>query len=326
MSLEAPGFWSPGRRNDWRALALSPLGELYHSIVQHRLQRPGASAPVPVICIGNATVGGVGKTPFVRMLGERLQADARKPFVLTRGYGGSEAGPHRVGADDLAASVGDEPLMLSSGLPVIVSKDRPAGAVLAAAQGAQVILMDDGFQNPSLEKSLSLMLVDAGSVFGNGRVFPAGPLREKVPAAASRADGFVSVGPNADHAVPQELLAISGGKPVFKAWFEIDGGAIPDRPLFAFCGIGRPERFRRSLDEAGAKLMGFQHFPDHHPFSDEELLALKQRAEALQATLVTTEKDFMRFPPAQRDGITPIRGAMRVSSEADLLRLIEVKL
>ena len=326
MSWDAPDFWSRGKQGDWRARALSPLGWIYHRIVQARLNKPGVQAPIPVICIGNATVGGVGKTPFVRMLGEALCERGHTPFILTRGYGGTEKGPHRVTPEDQAATVGDEPLMLSATLPVIVSADRAAGAQLAAEQGASLIVMDDGFQNPSLAKTLSLMLVDGQSVFGNGHVFPAGPLRETPQAAAARAHGFVLVGSQHDEQIRAEVSELAQNKPLFRAWLDLDKAAVPPGPLLAFCGIGRPERFETSLREAGANLLGFHAFPDHHMLSEGELQSLRDKAQRLGATLVTTEKDFVRFSQPHRDGITPLRGVMRTSDDDALLHMIEAAL
>ncbi|GGY39884.1 tetraacyldisaccharide 4'-kinase [Parvularcula lutaonensis] len=323
MPLDAPRFWQRDQRNAFLARALSPVGEIYHQIVQRRLSKPGAEPPCPVICVGNATVGGVGKTPFVRMLTKSLRERGHEAHVLTRGYGGKEKGTRRVTEDDAAALVGDEPLMLAQDLPVWVSADRPAGAEAAARDGATLIVMDDGFQNPSLKKTLSLMLVDGDTLFGNGRVFPAGPLREKPEAAAARADAIVAVLPGPEAETPPELARLAGGKPLFRAWFAIDRTSIPEGPILAFCGIGRPERFSRSLEEAAAKPIKFLTFPDHHSFTEGEIAALRVEATAAGAQLVTTEKDYIRLEPAARDGITAIRGATQVDDRDRLLRLVE---
>lgn len=323
MPLDAPGFWDQAQRGSLPARALAPLGEVYHWIVQQRLSKPAAPAPCPVICVGNATVGGVGKTPFVRMLTEALRSRGHEAQVLTRGYGGSEKGTRKVAPSDLAARVGDEPLMLAQSLPVWVSPDRPAGAAEAAASGAQVIVMDDGFQNPSLQKTFSLLLVDAVSMFGNGRVFPAGPLREKPEAAVARAGAVVAVLPSPEARIPDELVSLAGSLPLFRTWFELEKASIPEGPLVAFCGIGRPERFSEALKTAGANLLDFRDFPDHHPFTSGELAALRDEAARSGAKLVTTEKDYVRLEPSARDGITPVRGATKVDEPERLLRLVE---
>ncbi|MEO1043230.1 MAG: tetraacyldisaccharide 4'-kinase [Pseudomonadota bacterium] len=303
---------------------LSPLGALYHREVQRRLATTEPFRPdCPVVCVGNATMGGVGKTPFVRMLARELAQGGHQPHILTRGYGGALKGPVQVSHDHLAEEVGDEPLMLSRDFPVWVSRDRALGAIAAAEAGASVIVMDDGFQNPSLAKDRSLLLVDASSLFGNAEVFPAGPLRERPEAARNRADAVVSVLADQNQETPDALHAFADDRPLAEAWFSIDEEALPPGPLIAFCGIGRPERFEHSLLSAGADVAAFHAFADHHPFRGHELKALMIEAQARGATLVTTEKDFVRLTPHDRAGITPIPGVMRWRGGEPILRLIE---
>jgi tetraacyldisaccharide 4'-kinase len=326
MSHQPPKFWQAAPGSSFRARLLAPLGALYHGEVQRRLQSGQAyKAACPVVCVGNATMGGVGKTPFVAWLGAALLARGYRPTILTRGYGGTAAGPLLVDSSHAPAEVGDEPLMLSADLPVVVAKDRGEGARFAAEAGAEVILMDDGLQNARLHKDLSLLLVDAATLFGNGEVFPAGPLRERPEAAMARAGAMVVMGGEPD-AVPQPLVELAGDKPLFTARFEIDRSAVPTGPLLAFCGIGRPERFERSLLQAGANLVGFQTFADHHSFSAAELSRLRSEAEAKNARLVTTAKDHARLAQADRHGITPIAGASKVTRSDELLALIEERL
>lgn len=319
-----PRFWSAEPGRSLAARALEPLGRAYNAAVQARLSGTGGEkAPCPVVCIGNATLGGVGKTPFTRLIGETLLARGRHPHVLTRGYGGTERGPHRVMATDTAARVGDEPLLLAGTLPVWVGRDRPAGARAAAAAGAELVLMDDGFQNPSLSKDLSFLLVDGSTLFGNGAVFPAGPLRELPEAAASRAGALVAMMEGPEAAVPDTILELAGDKPVYRAWFRLDASTIPKGPLLAFCGIGRPERFYGSLAEAGANPLSTRSFPDHHRFSAADLRSLRAEAERDGLRLVTTEKDLMRLAPEERHGITAIRGAAEADDLDGILRMIE---
>lgn len=313
MRLDPPRFWGASGKDALLTKVLSPIGAAYHAVVQRRLESPGYKASVPVICIGNATVGGVGKTPFVRMLAENLADRGHAPHILTRGYGGSEVGPHRVAPGDSAERVGDEPLMLAQSLPVWVSRDRAAGAQAIEAASAGLIVMDDGFQNPSLRKTLSLMLVDGVNLFGNGAVFPAGPLRENAASAAARADALVAIVTDENAGVPDELERLAAGKPVFRAWFAIDQASVPKGPLVAFCGIGRPKRFCESLVRAGADVLSFRSFPDHHRFTAKELAGIAEEAARLDARLVTTEKDYARLAQAERGGITPIMGSMQVA-------------
>ncbi|MEM7739506.1 MAG: tetraacyldisaccharide 4'-kinase [Pseudomonadota bacterium] len=324
MNLRAPGFWQAAPKTSLRAGLLAPLGALYHGEVQRRLAMAKPyRASCPVVCVGNATMGGVGKTPFVRMLANELEQAGHRPHILTRGYGGSLKGPVRVTSDHAAKDVGDEPLMLASDFPVWVSRDRVLGAKAAADAGASVIVMDDGLQNPHLAKDRSLLLVDADSLFGNEEVFPAGPLRERPEAARARTHAVISVLANQDQKTPDSLRAFAGHHPVAEAWFGIDAATIPHGPLIAFCGIGGPERFEASLRSAGADIAAFRAFADHHAFKSRELKALTIEAEAKKAALVTTEKDFVRLAPQDRTGITPIPGRMRWRGGDAILRLIQ---
>ena len=314
-----PAFWS--EKDAPAARLLAPLGHVYGRIAARRIARAAPyRAPVPVICVGNATMGGVGKTPFALLLLRLLAGMGRAPHALTRGYGGTERGPHRVTGDaDGAARVGDEALLLAEAAPVWVSADRPAGARAAVSAGADVIVMDDGFQNPSLAKTLSFLLIDAETAFGNGRVFPAGPLREPPGAAAARADALVSVG----GAPPDALHALADGKPLLRADLALDAASVPDGPLLAFAGIGRPERFFESLARAGGRVVRARAFPDHHPYREAELDALLAEAEAMGAALVTTAKDAVRLPPAYRDRVRTVPACMVSPDEARIRTLLE---
>ncbi|MEM1381672.1 MAG: tetraacyldisaccharide 4'-kinase [Pseudomonadota bacterium] len=324
MSFDPPGFWSARPGTSTAAKLLRPLGALYHAEVQRRLAstRP-FKASVPVICVGNATMGGVGKTPFVRWLSSFIRARGRHPHILTRGYGGTAKGPVLVTEGLTAAEVGDEPLLLSSAHPVWVSRDRAAGAAEAAQAGAELIIMDDGLQNPKLFKDLSFLLVDAEALFGNGEVFPAGPLREWPAAARDRCQAVVAMLPSTDSKTPRALKTLAAGRPLIEAWFAIDETSVPEGPLVAACGIGRPERFFQSLAAVGADLVGAEAFPDHHPFSPDEITALREKASQLGATLVMTEKDVVRLPAAERAAVAAIRGGIAVRNEAQVLALLE---
>lgn len=300
--MKEPWFWRDtsfaGRAI---AASLAPGALLYDAARRWRTahSRP-AAAPLPVICIGNATLGGVGKTPFALMLSALLRDKGVEAHFLTRGYGGAERGPLRVAPDiHDAVAVGDEPLLLAAAAPTWVSRDRLKGARAAADAGAKALIMDDGYQNPSLQKTLSILLIDAQDPYGNGRIFPAGPLREPFDAALARADIVALVQAEKDGGAVQPRLF--GDKPL-RVWLE------PSRPvgaarLFAFAGIGRPERFFRMLAAQGGEIVEAVGFPDHHPFTAAEIARLKKAATDKAARLVTTAKDFARLPAAERENI-----------------------
>lgn len=286
--MRAPDFW---KSRGLPALLLSPLGMLYGLSVAWKAAtaRPYTCA-VPVICVGNLTAGGSGKTPIAMAVAAMLQLrGAGDVFFLTRGYGGSAEGPLLVNRQPLAM-VGDEALMLARIAPTVMSKNRAAGAMFAIKQGASVIVMDDGHQNFTLAKTLSLVVVDN---LGNGLMIPAGPLRESVAQGLARADAVIAM---------QDNLALGGfSGPVLRARLVPDGARFSGEKVFAFAGIGRPEKFVTSLIEAGAIVTGTQFFPDHHPYSTAEIARL--RTLAGDAALVTTEKDFVRLNTEQRQGI-----------------------
>lgn len=301
--MRAPEFWH-GRGGPVAGLAagiLAPLGSVWDAGARLRraMARP-YRAPVPVICVGNLVAGGAGKTPVVLALADALAGLGVTVHIVSRGYGGRVVGPLRVDpARHDAAAVGDEALLLAARAPCWVARDRPAGVGEATAAGAEVILLDDGFQNPSIEKDLSLVVVDAEYGFGNARVMPAGPLREPAAAGLARADAVVLIG---DGNGPAELQG--AGKPILRARLEpIEAGRLAGAPVVAFAGIGRPEKFFATLRRAGAVLVATRAFSDHHPFADREIAALRREAEGAGARLVTTAKDWVRLPPQLRDGI-----------------------
>jgi tetraacyldisaccharide 4'-kinase len=267
-----------------------------------------------VICVGNLTAGGSGKTPVALASAALLQAKGRKVFFLTRGYCGSEAGPIEVKPGDRAEQVGDEALLLSQIAPTIVAQDRAQGAALADARGADVIVMDDGHQNFSLIKDLSLVVVDGETGFGNRRMIPAGPLREGVRQGLKRADAVIVMG----HGNP-DLEGYQG--PLLNARLVPEGDALRGKRVFAFAGIGRPEKFVATLKTTGALVMGSQFFADHHPFQPGEIAALKARADGAQ--LVTTEKDFVRLKERDRAGMAVLNIQARFDDSAALEALLD---
>lgn len=309
--MRAPEFW---QNRGPAAILLAPLGILYGASVAWKVRhaRP-YRAKARVICVGNLTAGGSGKTPVALAIGARLQAAGRRVFFLTRGYGGADAGPLQVLARHTATQIGDEALLLARCAPTIVSRDRAAGAALAEKSGAEVIVMDDGHQNFTLAKDLALVVVDGKTGFGNGLMIPAGPLREPIVQGLARADAVVIM-----QSGDPDLAGYQG--PRLRANLMADGADFRSRPVFAFAGIGRPEKFVTSLEEAGAIVTGMQFFPDHHAFRQDEIAAL--RAKAGEALLVTTEKDLMRLPEKDRTGISILPVRARFEDEAALDALL----
>jgi tetraacyldisaccharide 4'-kinase len=294
--LQQPAFW---RCDGILPRLLSPLAAVTTAATARRVARPGWQAPVPVICCGNVTVGGAGKTTLALDLGARLIAKDRAVHFLLRGYGGATPGPHRVQTADTAARVGDEALLLAAVAPTWVGADRAASARAAIAAGAQVLIMDDGLQNPGLRKVLSLLVVDGASGFGNGRVLPAGPLREPVAAAVARCQAAVLIGPD------QTGLAARLPIPVLSARLQPgpEIGTWIGRRVVAFAGIARPEKFFAMLAEAGVDIAATLPFPDHHAFSRKNLVRIIAEAERHKAVPLTTPKDAVRLPHAYRDMI-----------------------
>lgn len=294
--MRPPGFWQ-GPPGHWAARLLSPLAALYGAVGAKRMDRPGERAPCPVICLGNFTLGGAGKTPASLGIAAMLRDGGGSPAFLTRGYGGRLPGPVRVEPGTHgAADVGDEPLLLARVAPTVVARRRPAGAALCARIGATAIVMDDGLQNPSLVKDLALAVVDGGAGIGNGRTFPAGPLRLPMRRQWPHVAGLILVGDG----VAGEALAVEAGRrglPVHRARLVPERHDLSGRPWLAFAGIGRPEKFFETLRETGADLRGTRAFPDHHPFTPDDLAFLTDQARRLGAGLVTTEKDAVRLPP-----------------------------
>lgn len=319
--MRAPGFWE-GRGGGLLPLLLSPVSALYGAATARKMRRPGWRAPVPVICCGNATAGGSGKTTVALDLGRRLANRGIAVHFLLRGYGGSLRGPVRVDpAVHDSTLVGDEALLLAAERPAWISADRAAGARAAVAAGAQAIVMDDGLQNPTLEKDLSLLIVDGGYGFGNGCIIPAGPLREPVRAAAARARAAVLIG--ADEAGAAALLPPE--LPVIRAALKPGPEAtlLAGQPVFAFCGIANPNKFFATLAEAGVVMAGREAFADHYPFDEGDMRDLLAQADALRAVPVTTRKDFVRIPPAFRSRVTVVTVRLEWAEPTQIEALLE---
>jgi tetraacyldisaccharide 4'-kinase len=295
MPLEAPFWWY--RRKSALGSALAPLGRLYGRIAEKRYAEvePYCSR-LPVICIGNFTAGGGGKTPTAIAVAGLLKELGAKPAFLTRGYGGTSKGPVPVKPGRSAEEVGDEPLLLAEVAPTMVSADRPEGAKAIEATDATVIVMDDGFQNPSLAKDLSLVVVDGGAGIGNGLIIPAGPLRAPLDAQIARASALIVIGDEERVAKLVEAFAAQA-KPVVKARMvpRQDRRWLSVLPAIGFAGIARPSKFFATLRNEGARLIDTRAYPDHYRYSERQARSLLKEAKDYNAMLVTTEKDYVRL-------------------------------
>ncbi len=309
--MRAPSYWN---RRGAVAVLLTPLGKLYGASVAFKAAHASPyRAPMPVICVGNLTAGGSGKTPVAIAIGEMLKAQGHKPVFLTRGYGGKTAAPVLVKPHHGARIVGDEALLLARTAPTIVARDRAVGAARAAEAKADVLVMDDGHQNFALAKDLSLVVVDGGGGFQNGMVLPAGPLREPVAQGLKRADAVIVIGDG-----EPDLRGYAG--PVLRTRLQPLPNNFAGRRVFAFAGIGRPRKFFDTLKAVGAFVAGTQDFADHHNYDAQDLQGLRDQAKG--DLLVTTEKDLVRIPAEQRRGIAALAVEARFDDPAVLAALL----
>ncbi|MEO0982147.1 MAG: tetraacyldisaccharide 4'-kinase [Pseudomonadota bacterium] len=321
--MRAPVFWEGGLDPRSREAApltralLTPASALYAFSARSKRER---AKPVnigrPIICIGNLTLGGAGKTPVAAAIRDRLSAAGLRVATLSRGYGGSNPGPTKVDASATARTVGDEPLMLAGSGEAWIGRDRLAAARAMAADGVEAIVMDDGHQNHAVLKSISLIVIDTGDPVGNGYVFPKGPLREPIRDGLDRADAVVLMG---ERETPEILESFPG--PLLRCRLA-PRSEPPPGPVVAFAGIGRPEKFFDTLDAAGAEMVDAAPFPDHHRFARGDLNLLHKLAEERGAALITTEKDFVRLDPEDRRGIHVFRVAAEFENTAQLDALL----
>lgn len=329
--MRPPEFWkadASGRdaAHTLRAL-LTPVSWAYAWVASQRQRRSiPRHAPIPVVCIGNLTLGGAGKTPIARAVRAMLGEGAH---TLSRGYGGRLPGPLRVTEDMPAEEVGDEPLLHAADGPAWIARDRLAGALAASQAGAHAIVMDDGFQNPALAKDLSIIVIDPGFGIGNGEVFPAGPLRERLQDGLARADAAVMLYNAGAASIPVDEKPAVQGIPDWLASFAkpflaarlVPVAEVPAGKLLAFAGLARPEKFFDTLTNLGADVADCAPYPDHHPYSDDDLALLTRLAEDHNATLITTEKDAARLAPhwRARVAVLPVTAKFDDRSAIDAL-------
>lgn len=310
--MAAPRFWY--RPAGFKARILSPLGALYAAVTARRLLQPSYRAGVPVICIGNINIGGTGKTPTAIAIAQRLIGQGHRPHVVSRGYGGSLTGPLQVDErKHTADQVGDEPLLLAAFTPTWIAKDRAAGVQAAEAAGADVILLDDGFQNPAVAKDLSIVVIDARRGFGNGHVIPAGPLREPIETGLARADMILTIGDQTAFTYPSSKPRLKGSLKPLQT-----GMAWQGMRVLAFAGIGDPSKFFATLRSLGAEVIHGEPLEDHQPLTEALMTRLELEGKTRVAQLVTTEKDAVRLPEKFRAKVLTLPVRLEVEDWAEL--------
>lgn len=312
--MKAPSFWQG--INIWTKL-LSPVARNYEMIVQHKLKRsPQHRSRLPVICVGNVTMGGSGKTPVVDAIAQLLIEQGSKPAILMRGYGGKEKGPLWINADMPADLCGDEALLHARIAPTLVSRNRALGAQeIEKRSDLTHIVMDDGLQNATLQKTKSLIVIDGKNPFGNGLIFPAGPLREKLETALSRVQALVILGEDRFHLATQYQFLL----PVFRAAIQpVNGHEFAGKPVIAFAGIGNPTKFFQSLKDSDAVLINGYEFADHHFYKPREIQKMIDEANRINVLLVTTRKDWVRLSPQHQAQITVLDVAIKWEDEQSI--------
>ena len=326
MTLKAPKFWF--RKKDEvniPALLLYPLSKFWEYNVRRRAQLgTWEKMPVPVICIGNIVIGGSGKTPVTQAIQCLLKEMGLQPHVVSRGYGGKSKGPIYVSATSTYSEVGDEPILLSKTGPVLVAKDKKRGIYKACKNGANIILLDDGFQNTSVAKDLSLVVVDSKILFGNQRVIPSGPLREPIQSGFSRAGAIILVNHDKNNISKPINFEFPSNIPIIKATIKpkIKLTAWTGKRVVAFSGIAHPEKFHVTLKNLGCEIVGTYNFSDHYPYKKYDIAKLKVNAQSLNAKLVTTEKDFIRIPLSQQADISKLPVQIKFENHAVLKKLL----
>lgn len=306
--MKAPAFWS--QTDAWQIRLLKPIARHYGALVQKRATRkPTYTSSLPVICVGNVTMGGSGKTPVVQVLTAMLQEHGKTPAVLLRGYGAKVKKPFWVMRNTPFQQCGDEALLHAQNASTLVSPDRAVGArIIEGDNEITHIVMDDGLQNPSLHKTLSFLVMDGGNPVGNGLLFPAGPLRETPDDAIKRVDAVIVLGEDRFHVAKQFGFVC----PVFKARLRpVNGNAFFGKPVVAFAGIGRPDKFFDTLRALNVVPIETVSFADHHPYTAAEIERLKAKADAVGVPLVTTRKDWVRLSETLRERVSVLDVALQ---------------
>ena len=316
--MKTPKYW---QSNSAVSKLLTPISKLYGLATQLRLRlKKTQKADIPVICIGNITAGGTGKTPVSASIAKMLVNALYHPIFVTRGYGGKLQNVLVNNKKHTAQDVGDEPLLLSEQAPVVVNADRFAGAALAVKEGADVVIMDDGFQNPGLYKDLSFLVFDGHYGIGNGKIIPAGPLRETFDDGLKRADALIILGKD------KHCLSERTKLPVFFGHTEPLQTTVGNTDVVAFAGIGHPQKFYHTLQQQGFNVVKTIDFPDHHFYTKEEIERIIQQAKNLNAEVYTTEKDFVKIPMIYHNSINVLKITVIWNKPEELLRFIQEKI
>ncbi len=313
--MKTPTYW---KNKNIISLLLWPFGCLYGLATATRLLlKTPHKVDAKVICVGNLTAGGTGKTPVSISLAKILQQNGQNPYFVSRGYGGKLKGLQVMPDIHNAADVGDEPLLLARQAPVIINPDRYAGALMAEQEGANYIIMDDGFQNPSLYKDISFVVIDGNIGLGNGFCIPAGPLREFKDLGLHRASAIMLIGEDT-----HDLAASFGKLPVFKGRIKPVSPSPLTYDVVAFAGIGRPEKFYQSLSGCGFNIVETRDFPDHHFYTEDELNQLIALGKQHKAPIYTTAKDFVKIPPRLQSKFKVLEIAIEWENPSELANFI----
>lgn len=315
--MKTPKHW---QSNNLLSFLLVPAGLIYGMATALRLKyKKGYKSSIPVICIGNITAGGVGKTPVSMALAEILKAKGKNPFFISRGYGGSLSGVLINPQKHTPQEVGDEPLMLAAVAPTVICHDRGKAAQIAEENGADILIMDDGFQNPSLQKDLSFLVFNGEIGIGNGKIIPAGPMRERLENGLKRADAVIFIGED------KNGLLKKINKPVFKVEIKEEKPLHTNEKVLAFAGIGYPQKFYNSLEKCGLKVAKSYDFPDHHFYAKDELKTIIQKASKRNMPIYTTLKDFVKIPQNMQKSFNVLNIKATFENKSDLLNFMENK-